>query len=577
MILPETERIERKKIERIERKKIGLKKKINKTYFDLIENKTKDKYFAEKYEQCKDGFYFSEGLKRLENLEGKYTVESLRKALATLKQKNDKENDKKNDAYDNFKKEHADLSESINGFVAYCDVNAKSTNDDGESYYPEEGKRCIAKAGIRQNAWIKNILQYLVNQGDDKYQGVAYGVKRAIMYFKDPQNIFPILSKNHQELIAKYFGLNLEENDFDEKLKDKLNGIIKIDVKDLSNLTSIYTSLIYDIKSEWIEKKFKKFNEIYKVLENNKNLILTGAPGTGKTYQAKELAREIIGLDLGEEEEFEKLESCEQFGFVQFHPSYDYTDFVEGLRPQGSADGNKNDVVFKRVDGVFKSFCEKALKDPEKKFVFVIDEINRGEISKIFGELFFSIDPGYRGKKGSVRTQYANMVTEPNDFDDKLDETTYGKFFVPENVYIIGTMNDIDRSVESMDFAFRRRFAFFEIEAEDTADAILAELDKNDRDIAKDAMTELNKKLVNESIGLTNAYHIGASYFAKVKQYSRQTTNKWNSLWNYHLKGTLYEYFRGEPDAGEKMKELKEVYDSKIPKPKDVSKSQQNS
>lgn len=504
------------------------------------------------------GFYFQEGKKELEKLENNINNLNYKDALNATKEIN---------WYSKIKDQHQIIVDEINSFVAYCDTNAKGARN----------VESIAKAGIRQNAWIKNILQYLVNQGDDKYQGVAYGVKRAIMYFKDPQNIFPILSKNHQELIAKYFGLNLEENDFDEKLKDKLNGIIKIDVKDLSNLTSIYTSLIYDIKSEWIEKKFKKFNEIYKVLENNKNLILTGAPGTGKTYQAKELAREIIGLDLGEEEEFEKLESCEQFGFVQFHPSYDYTDFVEGLRPQGSADGNKNDVVFKRVDGVFKSFCEKALKDPEKKFVFVIDEINRGEISKIFGELFFSIDPGYRGKKGSVRTQYANMVTEPNDFDDKLDETTYGKFFVPENVYIIGTMNDIDRSVESMDFAFRRRFAFFEIEAEDTADAILAELDKNDRDIAKDAMTELNKKLVNESIGLTNAYHIGASYFAKVKQYSRQTTNKWNSLWNYHLKGTLYEYFRGEPDAGEKMKELKEVYDSKIPKPKDVSKSQQNS
>ena len=504
------------------------------------------------------GFYFQEGKKELEKLENNINNLNYKDALNATKEIN---------WYSKIKDQHQIIVDEINSFVAYCDTNAKGARN----------VESIAKAGIRQNAWIKNILQYLVNQGDDKYQGVAYGVKRAIMYFKDPQNIFPILSKNHQELIAKYFGLNLEENDFDEKLKDKLNGIIKIDVKDLSNLTSIYTSLIYDIKSEWIEKKFKKFNEIYKVLENNKNLILTGAPGTGKTYQAKELAREIIGLDLGEEEEFEKLESCEQFGFVQFHPSYDYTDFVEGLRPQGSADGNKNDVVFKRVDGVFKSFCEKALKDPEKKFVFVIDEINRGEISKIFGELFFSIDPGYRGKKGSVRTQYANMVTEPNDFDDKLDETTYGKFFVPENVYIIGTMNDIDRSVESMDFAFRRRFAFFEIEAEDTAVAILAELDKNDRDIAKDAMTELNKKLVNESIGLTNAYHIGASYFAKVKQYSRQTTNKWNSLWNYHLKGTLYEYFRGEPDAGEKMKELKEVYDSKIPKPKDVSKSQQNS
>ena len=97
----------------------------------------------------------------------------------------------------------------------------------------------------------------------------------------------------------------------------------------------------------------------------------------------------------------------------------------------------------------------------EKKFVFIIDEINRGEISKIFGELFFSIDPGYRGVKGKVQTQYQNLITEDDPFKDG--------FFIPENVYIIGTMNDIDRSVECMDFAMRRRFTFKEITAEESA------------------------------------------------------------------------------------------------------------
>ena len=131
--------------------------------------------------------------------------------------------------------------------------------------------------------------------------------------------------------------------------------------------------------------KTNKTMKFKRLLENNYNLILTGAPGTGKTYLAREIAK---GLGASQD--------SGRYEFVQFHPSYDYTDFVEGLRPKQVGDN----VVFERKDGIFKAFCKKAAKDtnPENKYVFVIDEINRGEISKIFGELFFSIDPGYRGE-----------------------------------------------------------------------------------------------------------------------------------------------------------------------------------
>ena len=437
----------------------------------------------------------------------------------------------------------------------------------------------------------------------------------------------------------------------------------------------------------------KKYADL---LKNTKNLILTGAPGTGKTYLAKQIAKEL---------------GCEDdnIGFVQFHPSYDYTDFVEGLRPTDK-DGNGN-VGFERRDGVFKEFCERALKNfvdsrksvdvlqhertineivedflndavekktqfetqtknpfsvesftdrkvfvsiPQnekvktlpipiddilelisndvqlnigkdvseyfnrkwrtqqdsyiyvltkqiqknvkenknnetvtmekiqaKNFVFIIDEINRGEVAKIFGELFYSVDPGYRVtsddlnaiKNGNrtittIKTQYANLETEGNEFDKVLQkkEKDFGHFFIPENVYIIGTMNDIDRSVESMDFAFRRRFTWAEVKAEDTQYMLDAELDAVLADEAKRRMKNLNdaiwswdenKKESKGIDGLNEAYHIGASYFLKLKNYD----GNFESLWEYHIKGILQEYLRGNPNG--KLEDLKAAYDKR--------------
>ena len=357
--------------------------------------------------------------------------------------------------------------------------------------------------------------------------------------------------------------------------------------------------------------------------------------------------------------------------FVQFHPSYDYTDFVEGLRP---IQENAGEVGFERRDGVFKKFCvlamknlldskksiqalqqessvrdlledfiEKALEEnikfetsgtknvfyisdnkeksiivkvpanektsevalpktdlttllennvpisggkdiqtyfqrkyrtqqdsyvyvlynllkkkkmvtstnatvelvPEKKFVFIIDEINRGEISKIFGELFFSIDPGYRGIKGLVKTQYQNLIEDGDAFKDG--------FYVPENVYIIGTMNDIDRSVESMDFAMRRRFAWKEVTAEDSMKMLSGM--PNEAEI-KRRMTNLNDAILKIN-GLGKAYQIGAAYFLKIKEYD----GDFQKLWDYHLNGLLYEYLRGNMNAEEQLDELKKAYD----------------
>lgn len=434
---------------------------------------------------------------------------------------------------------------------------------------------------------------------------------------------------------------------------------------------------------EELVQQFKGYQNPYSsMLIESKNLIFRGAPGTGKSYLAKEIAADIISN--GYYEKYTQLsdEQKKQVEFVQFHPSYDYSDFVEGLRPKVNDDGS---MGFELQDGIFKKFVTRARKNYEdsqkskeaiakevsvqesmmdffsgielgvdtfktingneftitsvddkhinisipgnatvnklslsvdevrrmlesdvkftkikditaffgktfatqgysydfaiykaikakkgasskaktkttelKKYIFIIDEINRGEISKIFGELFFAIDPGYRGKAGEISTQYSNLHSDPDE-----------KFYIPENVYIIGTMNDIDRSVDSFDFAMRRRFRFVELRADERLE-MLALLD--DEDLEAEAirrMAALNREIANVE-DLNENYQIGASYFLKLK------TLSFDQLWTDYLQPLLQEYVQGMYDEEGLMNRFAKAYGYKKPTEGDADEATQN-
>lgn len=418
-------------------------------------------------------------------------------------------------------------------------------------------------------------------------------------------------------------------------------------------------------------------NPYSSMLLNSKNLIFRGAPGTGKSYLAKEIAADIISNGYTDNCDQLTDEQKLQVEFVQFHPSYDYSDFVEGLRPKINDDGT---MGFELRDGIFKRFVDRARKNYEdsqkstetiekeisvqeamteffsniefgadtfktingneftitnvddkhiiisipgnatvnkltlnldevrkmlesgqkfnkikdittffgktfatqaysydfaifkaimakkisaskvkakqeelKKYIFIIDEINRGEISKIFGELFFAIDPGYRGKKGKISTQYSSLHSDPNE-----------KFYIPENVYIIGTMNDIDRSVDSFDFAMHRRFRFVELRADDRLE-MLADLENEELEAeAIKRMTALNKEIADTE-DLNENYQIGASYFLKLK------TLDFDQLWTDYLQPLLQEYIQGMYDEEGIMNRFAKAYGYKKPAEGDVN------
>ena len=434
---------------------------------------------------------------------------------------------------------------------------------------------------------------------------------------------------------------------------------------------------------EELVQQFKGYrNPFSMMLIESKNLIFRGAPGTGKSYLAKEIAADIISNGYYDKYTQLSAEQRQQVEFVQFHPSYDYSDFVEGLRPKVNDDGT---MGFELQDGIFKKFIARARRNYEdsqksketiekevsvqesmmdffssielgvdtfktingnqftitsiddkhinisipgnemvnklslnvdevrrmlesdvdfsmikdvtaffgktfatqaysydfaiykaikakrgaspkikakttelKKYIFIIDEINRGEISKIFGELFFAIDPGYRGRAGEISTQYSNLHADPDE-----------KFYIPENVYIIGTMNDIDRSVDSFDFAMRRRFRFVELKADERLEMLASLEDELLEAEAIKRMAALNKEIAAVE-DLNENYQIGVAYFLKLR------TSTFDQLWTDYLQPLLQEYVQGMYDEDSIMNRFAKAYGYKKPTEVDAYETTQN-
>lgn len=318
------------------------------------------------------------------------------------------------------------------------------------------------------------------------------------------------------------------------------------------------------------------------------NTIYYGAPGTGKTYLTFQAVKALVSfqtkIDNVEEEISNRIEQ------VQFHPGFGYEDFIDGLKPQVDYNGS---IALALTNGIFKEFCIKATKalmeyrkkpknpieiPPNEKFYFIVDEINRAELSAVFGEILSCIEEDKRldfdvngslVKGLAIRSQNAYLI---NDKKDAVYTDSYGRhlFGIPKNLVFIGTMNDIDRSVDTFDFALRRRFTWIHKGFDSDVLGSCKELSALDFSEVQDyiASCKALNRYISEDLGLGRSFEIGHAYFMKVGVHGGSVQKE--KLFSQHLAPLIEEYLRSEYSARDieaKVKEAKGKFvDDKAPK-----------
>ncbi len=412
-------------------------------------------------------------------------------------------------------------------------------------YNAEDEKVDKKKTGIR--IYKKHIKKSLLNDAS------KVSVCNALLHLNDKENYEPILSDNHKRKIKDVF-LSIfndieEDSDIDKVLLEIKNKLITINPGYHfyhENITNIWQGSL-DFES--------------------KNTILHGAPGTGKTYLTEETikARRII-------------ENNSEYELVQFHPSYGYEDFIEGIKPTEITESGQ--MKFELKNGIFKQMCVKAFENlresqnnPKKlkTFYFIADEINRAELSRVFGELLLCLEDDKRlrivdGKvKGTkVKTPNSNLWTTTEHIvvkvneNDEIDKDGEPYFGVPENIYFIGTMNDIDKSVESFDMALRRRFVWKHYKY--SSEPVIKKYEGEDSEIIEKYVLvceNLNKHIVSEKgFGLSESYELGHSYFMKPKKITQKELDR---VWLEHISPILKEYLRADYNEKDITQHLKKA------------------
>ncbi|SFP99402.1 McrB family protein [Hydrogenimonas thermophila] len=379
------------------------------------------------------------------------------------------------------------------------------------SYYIQMEEDKIPLVNSTAIETIKHIEKVTNIFDDEQIKTLQNKIDRIKELIEIPENIE---FKNYY-IVDQFFNL-FHKIKYDELSKKEIDGY-----KDLYQYAYLFANLLGKADKKGVEK-----DSFLEILKKSKNIIYYGAPGTGKTYEIKSNIENIV-------EDIDK-----QFVMTQFHPSYTYEDFIEGIKP---AVISENSVNLKLKDGEFRIFCDKAKVDEdnflnEKDFYeairkygyfFFVDEINRAELSRVFGELLYSLE--YRGKEGKIKTQYASMREEHDQY-----------FYIPKNLFFIGTMNDVDRSIDSFDLALRRRFLWIKKECNYQL------IENRFGTTYKKACEALNNFIINID-ALGEKYQIGHAYFLKIEYFMKKekiSQANLNELFEFHLEPLLTEYLR---------------------------------